>query len=126
MLSRSFARCQQLPLRNGVDLGSRASQRVSVLLNNRYNSSASSSSSPPPSSSAVQVEKVVSGEKAKEDDDELPFLPRPLGIFDRPTTLQKSWKESTLELMDQDVRLERRRHMCERFPSVFSSLVSQQ
>jgi hypothetical protein len=45
------------------------------------------------------------------DDDTLPYLPRPLGVPEPPSTLRKSWKDATMELMDQDVRLARRKHM---------------
>ncbi len=50
-------------------------------------------------------------EDSKQEEDTLPFLQRPLGVDDPPTTYKKSWKEKAEELMDQDFRLARRRHM---------------
>ncbi|PAV15345.1 F1F0 ATP synthase assembly Atp10 [Pyrrhoderma noxium] len=41
----------------------------------------------------------------------LPYLPHPLGVDEPPTTYQKSWKESTLELMDQNKRMAQRKHI---------------
>lgn len=46
-----------------------------------------------------------------EQENVLEYLDRPLGVKERPTTATKSWGEKTLELMDQDFRLERRKHM---------------
>ena len=114
MLPRTISLCQR-QLGHGLDRGVGPSCSARNFLRCRYNSTASS---PPSSSTSKTLEKVVAEEKTKEGDDELPFLPRPLGVFDQPTTYRKSWKENTLELMDQDVRLERRRHMYEFFSSL--------
>ncbi len=41
----------------------------------------------------------------------LPFLPRPLGVATPPTTLSKTWQQKKEELMDQDLRLAKRREL---------------
>lgn len=46
-----------------------------------------------------------------EEENTLPYLPGPLGLREPPSTERKSWREETLELMNQDVRMARRRHL---------------
>lgn len=47
----------------------------------------------------------------KDEDASLQILKRPLGVDEPPSTYHKSWREKTVELMDQDVRLSRRKHL---------------
>lgn len=47
-------------------------------------------------------------------EDELPPLPilqKPLGVKERPTTLAKTWEERKADLLNQEKRLEQRRHL---------------
>ena len=46
--------------------------------------------------------------------DELPPLPvlqKPLGVKGRPTTLAKTWEERRADLLNQEKRLEQRKHL---------------
>ncbi|KLO09002.1 hypothetical protein SCHPADRAFT_834571 [Schizopora paradoxa] len=61
--------------------------------------------------SSEASDKGTDATTSKQDEDILPFLQRPLGVDEPPSTYKKSWKERTEELMDQDVRLARRRHI---------------
>jgi len=70
----------------------------------RYSSSSSSSSS---ATAVDAAEKVDS----KDGDDDLPFLHRPLGVLEPPSTYRKTLRDKTTELMDQDVRLQQRKHI---------------
>ncbi|TDL22825.1 hypothetical protein BD410DRAFT_199975 [Rickenella mellea] len=63
------------------------------------------------SSSTPTPKDVVAQEDKQAQEDVLPFLPRPLGVVDPPSTLRKTWTEKTQELMDQDVRMARRKHI---------------
>ena len=40
--------------------------------------------------------------------DGLPFLPRPLGVHERPTTVGRSWRE---DMMDQETRMDHRKKL---------------
>ncbi|KAF8556041.1 hypothetical protein OG21DRAFT_1506993 [Imleria badia] len=62
----------------------------------RWNSSSSSSS----------INKKDAGVDAP-----LPLLQRPLGVKDRPVAHNKTWDDTRKELMDQETRLEQRRHL---------------
>ena len=77
--------------------------------------SASSSTASPSSSnvaSASTSDKSTTKTKTKvKESDDLPPLSRPLGVPELPTTYKKTWRDRTLELMDQDVRMERRKHL---------------
>ena len=47
-------------------------------------------------------------------EDELPPLPilqKPLGVKERPTTIAKTWEERKADLLNQEKRLEQRRHL---------------
>lgn len=61
--------------------------------------------------STQQAKPTTSPEPAKQTDGVIPLLQRPLGIHDRPTTIVKTWTEKRNELMDQNVRLEQRKHL---------------
>jgi hypothetical protein len=50
--------------------------------------------------------------KEKADPDTLPFLGRPLGVREPPSTRAPSWEERRAELLDQDKRLAKRDHLC--------------
>ena len=41
----------------------------------------------------------------------LPILQKPLGIKERPTALAKTWEERKADLLNQEKRLEQRRHL---------------
>ncbi|KIJ59383.1 hypothetical protein HYDPIDRAFT_118605 [Hydnomerulius pinastri MD-312] len=41
----------------------------------------------------------------------LPLLQRPLGVRERPIAHTKTWEDTRNELMDQDVRLQQRKHL---------------
>lgn len=41
----------------------------------------------------------------------LPFLQRPLGVLDRPTTRTRTWEDTKLDMMDQAKRMADRKHM---------------
>ena len=73
-------------------------------------SSSDAASTSQASSSSVDAKSADAKAKPKETGT-LPYLPRPLGVREPPTTTRKSWREQTMELMDQDVRLARRKHM---------------
>lgn len=63
------------------------------------------------SSSTNPASTVSSAGKKDKDKDELPYLPSPPGVPDPPLTSRKTWREEMTDLMDQDVRLARRRHL---------------
>jgi hypothetical protein len=48
----------------------------------------------------------------QKDEPGLPLLNRPLGVLERPTTVVKTRTEKMRELMDQDVRIAQRKHLC--------------
>lgn len=54
---------------------------------------------PPPVDSVA--EKVT-------EDDRLPFLSRPLGVQEKPSTKPASWRE---DMMDQDIRMKHRQKL---------------
>jgi hypothetical protein len=69
---------------------------------------------PRPTPSPLTSPGPVAAESVSEATDlelDLRQLPRPLGIRDRPTTKSQTWKERRVELMDQNVRMEKRRNM---------------
>lgn len=76
------------------------------LLSLRYGSSQSSKS-------AKDVEKSVENELDDDDDGvpSLPLLQRPLGVKEPPTTVPKTRKEQMEEMLDQNKRMEHRRHL---------------
>ncbi|OSX60897.1 hypothetical protein POSPLADRAFT_1047219 [Postia placenta MAD-698-R-SB12] len=45
------------------------------------------------------------------EDAPLPLLQRPPGVRERPTTERKTWAQTRDELMDQEKRMEKRRHL---------------
>lgn len=49
---------------------------------------------------------------ANTEDAPLPLLQRPPGVRERPTTERKTWAQTRDELMDQEKRMEKRRHLC--------------
>ena len=57
--------------------------------------------------------------EVKSDDDAipLPLLQRPLGLKDPPTTTQMTRKEHLNEMLDQNKRMDKRRHLYILFPS---------
>ncbi|KAI5119875.1 hypothetical protein M0805_008546 [Coniferiporia weirii] len=77
----------------------------------RYKSSAAPTTVPEASTSTSASTSTVAEEDASPKGETLPYLPRPLGVQDPPTTLRKSWRDETMALMDQDVRLARRKHI---------------
>ena len=51
---------------------------------------------------------------ASQVEDELPSLPilqKPLGVKERPTALARTWEERKADLLNQEKRLEQRRHL---------------
>ncbi|THH27441.1 hypothetical protein EUX98_g6747 [Antrodiella citrinella] len=60
---------------------------------------------PPPQKSLKGIDEVA--EKVIEDDD-LPFLSRPLGVKEKPSTIPMTWRQ---EMMDQDVRMKHRQKL---------------
>jgi len=48
---------------------------------------------------------------AKDEVPPLPILQKPLGVKERPTTLAKTWEERKADLLNQEKRLEQRRHL---------------
>ncbi|EIN08441.1 hypothetical protein PUNSTDRAFT_87856 [Punctularia strigosozonata HHB-11173 SS5] len=50
-------------------------------------------------------------ETKKKADDALPFLQRPLGVREPPSTLARSWEQRRADLLDQDKRLAKRQHL---------------
>ena len=50
----------------------------------------------------------IQSEKAGKSVEELPFLPRPLGVRERPSTIPRTWQE---EMMDQETRMDHRRKL---------------
>ena len=52
-----------------------------------------------------------SGSPAKDELPPLPTLQKPLGVKERPTTLAKTWEERKADLLNQEKRLEQRRHL---------------
>ncbi|OCB84881.1 hypothetical protein A7U60_g8103 [Sanghuangporus baumii] len=69
-------------------------------------SSPTQADAPTASSSAAPIDQASFPESGT-----LPYLPQPLGVPDLPTTFRKSWRDETMELMNQDVRLARRKHI---------------
>jgi hypothetical protein len=41
----------------------------------------------------------------------LPLLQKPLGVKERPTTVPKTWEERKADLLNQEKRLEQRKHL---------------
>lgn len=79
------------------------------------NSTRTQASTPPSASSKGKGKgKGVSGvqdevvEAMEEELDRLPFLQRPLGVREPPSTEPKSWKD---EMMNQEVRMDHRRKL---------------
>lgn len=66
----------------------------------RYTSSSSANVAPKP---AAAVPK---------EPDTLPLLQRPLGVREPPTSRAKTWSEKRDDLLNQDIRMEKRRHLC--------------
>jgi mitochondrial ATPase complex subunit ATP10 len=52
--------------------------------------------------------KAADTSKVVKNNDPLPYLPRPLGVKDRPSLVSLSWQE---RMMDQDARMEERKVM---------------
>ena len=52
-----------------------------------------------------------STEAPPDDDVMLPFLQRPLGVKERPSPVIKTWADTREELMNQETRLEQRKHL---------------
>jgi ATPase complex subunit ATP10 len=48
---------------------------------------------------------------AKDELPPLPILQKPLGVKERPTALAKTWEERKADLLNQEKRLEQRRHL---------------
>jgi hypothetical protein len=74
----------------------------------RYYSSQSSGSGANLANKANNTEQIL------EDEDEvepLPLLQRPLGVREPPTTVPKSSKEQLNDMLDQNKRMEHRRHL---------------
>ena len=42
----------------------------------------------------------------------IPLLQRPLGVKEPPSTAQKTWADKRNELMNQDIRMAQRKHLC--------------
>ncbi|THH06025.1 hypothetical protein EW145_g4364 [Phellinidium pouzarii] len=113
MLSRTVAR--HLPLRRAIDRGffrsvnDGALPYIAVTTSRcRYKSSASTLASEASSSTVASASSSAATSSKK---GALPYLPRPLGVQEPPTTLRKSWRDDAMALMDQDVRLARRKHI---------------
>lgn len=98
-VTSSMLRISQLPIR----CCSRRKHHISLLYH--------SSQGPGTGETVPQhVEKT----KEKDSEDEikpLPLLQRPLGVKERPTTASKTTLEQFNEMMDQDKRMEHRRHL---------------
>ncbi|KAI0918667.1 hypothetical protein AcV5_002594 [Taiwanofungus camphoratus] len=62
-------------------------------------------------SKGKQKESVKQKPKDVTEEPPLPMLQRPLGVRDRPTTEPKTWAQTREELMDQEKRLEKRKHL---------------
>lgn len=45
------------------------------------------------------------------EDEPLPFLQRPLGVPEPPTTKPRTWEDTKADMLDQSKRIEARRHM---------------
>ncbi|EGN92870.1 hypothetical protein SERLA73DRAFT_116717 [Serpula lacrymans var. lacrymans S7.3] len=71
-------------------------------IHNRKNSSVPKNGSEP---AGEEVEKGIPVEPT------VPLLQRPLGVKDRPLPLEKTWADTREEMMDQEKRLEQRRHL---------------
>lgn len=63
-----------------------------------------SSGKPIPAATANDAE-------ALKEDSQLPFLQKPLGVRDPPSSAKKTKDEIEKEYMDKDKRLERRKHL---------------
>lgn len=63
-------------------------------------------------SSSVQADSSAKSVDGSKDEDGLPMLRRPLGVTEKPTSLKKTWEETKEELMDQEKRMEKRKHLC--------------
>jgi ATPase complex subunit ATP10 len=67
------------------------------------------------SRSGEKIAKNVDKTEHIEDEDEvepLPLLQRPLGVREPPTTVPKTRKEQLNDMLDQNKRMEHRRHLC--------------
>jgi hypothetical protein len=63
------------------------------------------------SSSRLQVTNDVNGKAQNTKNLPLPPLNRPLGVRQRPTTIQKTTRQRLKDLMNQDARMAQRRHL---------------
>lgn len=63
------------------------------------------------SSLRLQVTNDVNGKAQNTKDSPLPSLNRPLGVRQRPTTIQKTARQRLKDLMNQDARMAQRRHL---------------
>ncbi|TFK72087.1 hypothetical protein BDN72DRAFT_763905 [Pluteus cervinus] len=75
---------------------------------------ADSSSSSEPSQEVKETLDVLGLNEPEAKNNVLPPLSRPLGVRERPTTLVKTRTDRLKELMDTDVRMAQRRHLCGR------------
>lgn len=48
---------------------------------------------------------------AKDELPPLPLLQKPLGVKERPTAVAKTWEERKADLLNQEKRLEQRKHL---------------
>lgn len=66
---------------------------------------------------ATQLKKIEAFENKPppsetKKDDPLPPLNRPLGVKQRPTTVERTRTEKLKDLLDQEARMAQRRHLC--------------
>lgn len=62
-------------------------------------------------SSRVQATNDIKDNANEKKEKPLPPLNRPLGVRQRPTTVAKTTRQMLKDLMDQDARMEQRRHL---------------
>ncbi|CCL99591.1 uncharacterized protein FIBRA_01609 [Fibroporia radiculosa] len=73
------------------------------------NSQSGDASAEPVSAGKDQQRNLKGSDDAAEQP--LPLLQRPLGVLERPSSLPRSWAQTRDELMDQEKRMEKRRHL---------------